>query len=318
MHEIKANTRLKDKIIIEEANKLAKRNADAKILAALLASIHKVEPAVIPSAVGALMEAAEEYLKSKIIIDKDNRRSNPRLAEARASINDLHKNLTNVIDLIQNLPFDAKKSIGQLTSAPVGKMSNEIKEIIHKVNDVKIFLDSQPNKKNDGARVILGYKVAIVFQDILGIKPTTISDKHSLLKTPKSNAAKIKIAAYAQVLRQTLIIAGVCNFDMTNLIIQAFALLKEKSFLPNNDKPDMLSRAVIALSIGNLSECRKCPRVKRLNSALVVKKTVIRNGNPYPQLRKRIPSFKGKVRILRPNYNLASSTTPPTLFRKNF
>ena len=97
MATIKPDTRAKDQLIKKEGVRLAQRAVKATALSNLLASLPKVAPSAIEPAVEALMEAADQCTASQPLVDPKGRRSKTNLAEARASIAALHKNLVKVL-----------------------------------------------------------------------------------------------------------------------------------------------------------------------------------------------------------------------------
>lgn len=221
MATIKPNTILKDQLIKKETAKIAKRAADAKALNTLLTSLPKVDPAVAQLAVDDLMDAADQYKTSQPLVDTQGRRSKPNIAEARASMAALHKQLAKVQEQLSNLPLDARTAIGQVTGAPLGKMKFDIAQVYQAVEKALDELVARPNKATDAARSILAYRVAVVFRDILKRKPSSTQAKQ--LKENKSRGG----AAYDRVLRATLKAAGVINYDSGPLITAGLRLLND-------------------------------------------------------------------------------------------
>jgi hypothetical protein len=203
--------------------KLAKRTESADALKALLTSISKVDPDVVPTAADALMTAADDYMASQPIVAPKGRRSKSNLAKARASVASLHKHLTKAQEQLSTLPLDARMAIGQATNAPLGKMRSDIEQVRHAVEYALIDLAAQPHKVADADRNVLAYRVAVVFRDILKVKPTSTSDKQLTANMTTARGG----AAYARVLRATLKAAGVVNYDQGPLITAGLALLKD-------------------------------------------------------------------------------------------
>lgn len=177
MATIKPDTRLKDQLIKKETAKIAKRAADAKALNTLIASLPKVDPAVVQSAVEALMDAADQYKASQPLIDPKGRRSKPNIAESRTSMAALHKQLAKAQEQLSNFPLDAMTAIVKVTDAPLGKMRFDIAQMCQTVEKALNELAARPNKVADAARSVLAYQVAVVFRDILKKKPSSTQDK---------------------------------------------------------------------------------------------------------------------------------------------
>lgn len=202
---------------------MAKRIASADALQTVLTSIAKVDPDVVPTAADALMNAADDYMASQPIVDSKGRRSKPNLAEARASVTALHKQLAKAHEQVSALPLDARMAIGRATNAPLGKMQSDIAQVRQAVENALADLSAHPHKVADAARNVLAYRVAVVFRDILKVKPTSTSDKQLTANMSTARGG----AAYARVLRATLKAAGVLNYDPGPLITAGLALLKD-------------------------------------------------------------------------------------------
>lgn len=228
MATIKPNTILKDQLIKKEAARDAKRVTDAKALNTLLASLPKVDTAVVQPAVDALMNAADVYKASQPLVDPEGRRSKPNIAKARASMAALQKHLVKAEEQLTNLPLDAIATLAQVTGAPMGKMRADIAQVRHVVGKALAELTARPHKVADEARNILAYQVAVVFQDILKMKPSSTRAKQ--LKDNKSRGG----AAYERVLHLTLKAAGVINCDSGPLITAGIRLLMDPN-LPSED-----------------------------------------------------------------------------------
>ena len=211
------------------ATRLAKRIASAYALKTVLTSIPKVDPDIVQTATDELMNAADDYMASQPLVDPEGRRSKPNLAEARARVAALHKHLAKASEQLSDLPLDARSAIGQATNAPLGKMRTDVEQVRQAVEKALAYLAAHPHKVADAARNVLAYRVAVVFRDILKVKPTSTSDRQL---TPNMSTARGG-AAYARVLRATLKAAGVVNYDPGPLITAGLRLLKDPN-LPSN------------------------------------------------------------------------------------
>lgn len=248
--KIKPDTRLKDILIEQEKKRLLKRASEATSLKNLLASIPKVAPSVIEPAVVALMDAADQYRASQPVVEPKGRRSKPNLAEARASVAALHKQLAKSQMQLSALPLDAMTAIGRATEVPmeelrcltvsdvdsdfdgnfravIGKMGADIEKIRRAVALAMDELAARPHKVADAARNILAYRVAVVFTDILKKTPSSARAKQLKENNPRGGAA------YDRVLRATLKAAGVTDYDSAPLITAGLRLLMD---------PDLPSR----------------------------------------------------------------------------
>jgi len=214
-----------------------KRANIAEEIATLLAGLPKVDPCVIPFAVEVLMGAADDYKASKPVVDPKGRRSKPKLAEARASVVAVHKHLSRANEQLSTLPVDAIAAIGHATDAPFGKVRRDldvirqsIEELRRPIQQAMSDLAARPNRVTDAERNVLAYRVAVVFRDILNLKPTSTSEKQLTQNATTSRGG----AAYARVLRVTLKAAGIANCDMGPLITAGLGLLKDPD-IPSSD-----------------------------------------------------------------------------------
>lgn len=218
---IKADTRGKEKLIKREQIRLAKLAANVSALTTLIASLPKVNQTVVPEAVKALMDAADQYKASQPLVDTQGRRSKPTLAEARSSLTALNKHLKRARDQLSDLPVNAIATLGQTSGASVGKMKGDIDQVCQSVGRALAELAARPHKAADAARNVLAYQVAVVFKDILKKTPSCTQAKQ--LKEVRSRGG----AAYDRVLRATLKAAGVSDYDAGPLITAGLRLLKD-------------------------------------------------------------------------------------------
>jgi hypothetical protein len=131
MATIKADTRLKDAIKKREAARLVKRAVETQALRNLVTNIPAVDPAVVPQAVDALMDAADQYKASQPLVDHKGRHSKTSISAARTSVAAFSKHLCKAKDQLSNLPLDAIAAIGQATDASVGKMKSDVEQVLH-------------------------------------------------------------------------------------------------------------------------------------------------------------------------------------------
>ena len=224
MATVKADTRIKDLLLKQEAARVAKRADATQVLKNLLAGLAQIGPTVVDTAADALMDAADRYQASQPLVDSEGRRSKPKLAEGRTSMANVQKHLAKARDELSALPLDARTAIGQATDAPFGKLLTDIDQMRQAVEKALISLNARPDKVADEARRILAYEVAVVFRDILKMEPTSTSERQltQYISTRRGDAA------YDRVLRATLNAAGVANCDAGPLLTAGLRLLKDK------------------------------------------------------------------------------------------
>lgn len=202
---------------------LAKRQADTAMLQGLLAAIPGVDPAHIPLAIDRLMDAADAYLASKPIVDAQGRRSRPGISEARASVLGLHKSLAAVQAQLSALPLNAFTELVDAYDAPMGRLKAEVAQVFKATDEALKSLKAKPDKPPDHARNVLAYQVAVVFEEILKVKPMTTSTKQLTQNLSTARGG----ADFARVLHATLNVAGVADCDMGPLITAGIRLLKD-------------------------------------------------------------------------------------------
>lgn len=230
MTTIKADTRLKDLLIKREAAREGKRAAHTKALKSLLAGLPKVKPTVVETAADALMDAADQYKAAHPLVDSKGRRSKPKIAEGRASMLTVQKHLAKAGDALSALPLDARTTLGQATDAPFGEMLTNIDQMRRAVEKALTSLNVSPDKVPDEARRVLAYEVAVVFRDILKMKPTSTSER----QLTQNMATGRSGAAYARVLRATLNAAGVADYDPGPLVAAGLRLLNDPDLPAKN------------------------------------------------------------------------------------
>ena len=208
----KGDSRIRFMLLDRETERTGKRSAEADTLKVLLTSIPKVDADDVPGAVVALMHAADQYRANLHTVEADGRRSKPGIAEARDGMSALLASLTAADHHISHLPLNAFSALATAYKGPLGGP----KAVLHQLRTAAAIasksLRHHPDKAGDHARVVLAYQVAAVFQDILKIRPTATSDKSSNVTGKRGGAA------YARVLRATLGLAGVIEYDPKPLI----------------------------------------------------------------------------------------------------
>lgn len=207
----------------EGETRLLKRIASTDALKKVLISIPKVDPNAVQTAADELMTVADDYLASQPMVDPQGRRRKANLSEARSSVVALHKHLIRALEQLSDLPLDARTAIGQATNAPLGKMRSDIEQVRQAVEKALAELSARPHKVTDSARNILAYQVAVVFRDILKVKPTSTSDKQLTQNMSRARGG----GAYARVMRATLKAAGVFDYNASPLITAGLRLLKD-------------------------------------------------------------------------------------------
>ena len=221
MVTIKSATLLKDRLIKQEATRLSTQVKSATTLSNLLARLPKVAKAVIPTAVEALMEAADQYKASQPLVDINGRHSKPGLAVARASLLELHKTMCRAEAQYLHLPINAITAVAETRDTTLFGLKPDFANILLSIETARHLLLGEPDKSPNVERNILAYQVAVVFRDILKMKPATTNAKQ--LKENKARGG----AAYDRVLRATLKIAGVVDYDSKPLITAGLRLLRD-------------------------------------------------------------------------------------------
>ena len=217
----KPDTRLKEQLIKRETARLSTRLKSASTLKNLLIRIPKVATAEIPTAVKALMDAADEYTASQLLINVDGRHSKPGIADARASLLDLHKTVCKAEAQYFNLPINAITTVANIHESTLFSLKPDFENILLSIETARYLLLSEPDKPVNIDRNILAYQVAVVFRDILKVTPTSTRAKQLKIINARGGAA------YDRVLRATLKVAGVNNYDSEPLIAAGLRLLKD-------------------------------------------------------------------------------------------
>ncbi|MBK7001821.1 MAG: hypothetical protein IPH35_18140 [Rhodoferax sp.] len=230
MATINAGTLLKEQLDKKAAERLSKLTPSAIELTRLLTSISKVDPAVIPPAVDALMKAADHYKASKPLVDLNAHRSKPGVAEGRDNIKNLIKDLSAVQADLLNLPLNVMSELYKTYNAPISKLKADLESISDAAVATQFSMNQLADKTVDHYRNVLAYEVAVVFQDILKMKPSSTSAK----QLTENNTTTRGGGAYARVLEATLKAAGVTDCDVGPLITAGLRLLKDPKLPSGN------------------------------------------------------------------------------------
>jgi hypothetical protein len=231
-------TSLKAQITEKEAAIHAKRQAHARVLRTLLECIPKVNREVIPKAVDSLMNAAGTYIASMPLVDAEDQRSRPGIAEARASLLALHKAFCTAEKLLDNLPLNAMMALTDANDSSLGELKYDFERLLLTIETARHLVLSEPDKPKDAYRAVLAYEVAVVFVDILKIPPSSTSKKQLTENKYTARGGAI----YARVLDATLKAAGVANCDLGPLILEGRRLLKDQHLPPRRVKLPVIRR----------------------------------------------------------------------------
>lgn len=135
----------------------------------------------------------------------------------------LHKSLAAVQTQLSVLPLNAFTELVDAYDAPMGRLKAEVDQVFEATEKALKTLQDKPDKPPDHARNVLAYQVAVVFDDILHIKPTSTTPRQLTQNLSTARGG----AAYASVLLATLNVAGVANCDLGPLITAGLGLLKD-------------------------------------------------------------------------------------------
>lgn len=187
-----------------------------------------LRPETIQPAVDALNQAADDYRSSRPINDGHGHQIRQGVAEARRQLGALGKSLRRAETALEKMPIEALSSFRGAYGYPIGKLKTELARSAPAAEDALRALDDVPDKERDHHKAVLAIQVAVIFRDILQIKPAATLDTHDV--TGKRGGA-----AYARVLRKTFEVAGVPLVDIGTLIKAGLLGLSDPD-LPHNIK----------------------------------------------------------------------------------
>ena len=197
--------------------------------------IPNVDPATAMDALEVLQLAAENYRNSMCIVDIDGRRHRPKIADARTQTQRLKRTLLKALDQRDRLPSRALSQLqpshsnSKIAESHPPGFRRRILQLVEDVDHLQVALDEQPNKEPDADRAYVALEVALIFRDVLKIRPVSTRDRGiNVSSSPKR-------ATYAHVLRKVLAIAGLHNVDIGPLIDMGLDLLNDPE-LPHNLK----------------------------------------------------------------------------------
>jgi hypothetical protein len=204
----------------------------------MLRGIRKVNEANVPKAVEALMDIAEQYQGSKPIVDEKGHRTRPQTAEARASLKALVKHLTAARKALSALPLNTLAELSHNYDASYPQVKADLQKICQASIATETTFANQPDKSVDHARNVLAIQVAVVFRDILKVKPSSSSDKANNITNRRDGAA------FARVLRETLAASGVPQVDIGPLITAGIEGLNDPELPYNIRQQDFVPQPV--------------------------------------------------------------------------
>lgn len=168
-----------------------------------------------------LLAASGSYRDSFPIVDRNKRRSRPSISEARSGMANLTKRLAAADDAVEALNLTAKIALGATTDSSIGHFRHRLESLKVAATAAQELLAAQPDKQKDNDRIVLARNVALVFRDVLGVKPAATRD------TAYQVTGKRGGAGYARVLRATLELAGWPNTDLGPVIDGGLDLLND-------------------------------------------------------------------------------------------
>ncbi len=196
-------------------------------LRGLLGALKPKDVEAVEQAMEALLQAADSYKSSHSRVESNGRKTRPNIAESRAAMAKLVKHLNDAQSARSVLPASALEALANAADAPIGQQARGLDVFALSARSALKSLQDQPNKQVDDDISVCALAVALVFREILRLKPAATRDK-SLNVTGMRGGA-----AYARVLRQTLVLVGRRNVDIGPVIDRGLALLKDPE-LPHN------------------------------------------------------------------------------------
>ena len=192
----------------------------------LLSSYKPDDPLAVQIAMAALLTAVIEYRNSFPIVDSTGQRVRPKLASARRSTATLLKRLKKAQEEFATLPVDAVAAVARAAGEPIGALLQMVDRVVRAVESASQDLQKQPNKSGDVHLDVLALEVALIFRNIMHLKPAATRPTADI-------NGKRGGAAYAHVLVATLALVGREDADLGPVIDSGLALLND-STLPHN------------------------------------------------------------------------------------
>ena len=168
-----------------------------------------------------LHEAARDFLNSFTVVDGRGKTSRPSLSEARASVAKLAKNLAAALAAAQDLPVNAIAAVAGALDTSIGALTKDLGRMVMAADTALRALTLLPNKPSDHDRTALAFMVARVVRHQLGLNVASTRDTNINVTGKRGGAA------YAQVLRSTLRLAGVRTPDLGPLIDHGKKMLED-------------------------------------------------------------------------------------------
>lgn len=179
-------------------------------------------PEAAESALNAVLDAIEEYMRDRALVDDEGRRhAISSVAETRRSLDRLIKQLSAAEQALADMPIGAKTALYD----QIGRRSLRSKGYLHELaagaREALSAAGKQDDRQSDTARFVLAYDVAKVFRDVLGVAPTKSRPSNPTVTARKGGAL------YGRVLAQAMQLAGRGSVNVGPMIDRGIRMLDD-------------------------------------------------------------------------------------------
>jgi len=177
----------------------------------------------------AVLDAVEDYLREWPLVDEDGRRhAITSAAETRKALSRLVKQLNAAKSTLAELPIGARVDLNRTLGRRAIRFKAGLYQFADAANAALSAARAQDDKTTDTARFVLAYEVARVFEDVLGISPSTSRPDNPTVTARKGGAL------YGRVLAQTMKLAGRVSVSVGPMIDRGIKMLRDPDLRPPN------------------------------------------------------------------------------------
>ncbi|WP_166207363.1 hypothetical protein [Cognatiluteimonas telluris] len=190
--------------------------------ALLLEVLEQISPSdeATSEALDRIQDAIETYLSHKPHLDENGTRHAGSISHTRKALADLEKSIGKALNAVKEMPLEAIPFFCRAYKFPRGRFSEQLRIAREAAAEAHKLARTMPNKTGDIPRQLLAYDVALVFVEVLGKQPTSTRERDGQTNHPRGGAA------YARVLNETFVLAGIEKFDLGLDIDEGIRLLR--------------------------------------------------------------------------------------------
>lgn len=189
-------------------------------LEALLLDFARRDTALAEKALQALLDATRRYEDARQYLNVDGGLVVQGIAQDRASLRALGRNVMNLQNAFSNLSVHARMALGSHLNAPLGTVTRPLDDLSRAIEAASGDLDMEMDKPGDYHLKAWACEVAVVLREVLGIEPSTTRE-NAKGTHPRGGAS------YARLLREAYPLISTRGIDLPRLQDAGLTLLRD-------------------------------------------------------------------------------------------